>query len=270
MTHPAMSPEPGPGRTCRLCGTELESGSFRCGHCGATYGERNRCPHCGAIADIEPHRVLRYRCRVCGGPRVPLADNSLEPSGVEWPLLEQAQRARVRVAAWRVAAGVVGAFGLLSLFVTLLTLAFITPGVVATAALLTAVSIPLVLTAIAWTRARHHARDRDAALDQAWVTAASDVVQRQEQEVDARGLAKTLRIEEAQAEQLLARLDVENVVRARVTDAGELLYAPAGGRVRVKPAEPESHGPEPGPEAEPAEPEQPDAQRAAKRHAEHK
>ena len=102
MTHPAMSPEPGPGRTCRVCGTGLEPDSFRCAHCGATYGERNRCPHCGAVADVEPHKTLRYRCRVCGGPRVPLADNTIEPSGVEWPLLEEAQRARMRVAAWRV------------------------------------------------------------------------------------------------------------------------------------------------------------------------
>jgi predicted nucleic acid-binding Zn-ribbon protein len=243
-----MSPEPGPGRTCRVCGTGLEPDSFRCAHCGATYGERNRCPHCGAVADVEPHKTLRYRCRVCGGPRVPLADNTIEPSGVEWPLLEEAQRARMRVAAWRVAAGVVGAFGTLSLLVMLLTLAFITPGVLATTGLLAAVSMPLVLAAIAWSRARHHVRERDRAIDQAWVSAASDVVHRKDEELDARGLARTLRIDEAQAEQLLARLDVENVVRARVTDAGELVYTPAaGGKVRVS---------EPSPGAEPEEQEE--------------
>jgi len=254
-----MSPEPGPGRTCRVCGTSLEPDSFRCAHCGATYGERNRCPHCSAVADVEPHRTLRYRCRVCGGPRVPLADNTIEPSGVEWPLLEQAQSARTRVAAWRVAAGVVGAFGSLSLLVTLLTLAFITPGLLATTGLLAVVSLPLVLAAIAWSRARRYVRERDHAIDQAWVAAASDVARRTDEELDAQRLARTLRIDEAQAEQLLARLDVENVVRARVTDAGALVYSPsAGNKVRVS-------GPAPEAEPEQVEAAEAEAEPAAKR-----
>lgn len=235
MTHPAMSPDQGPGHTCRVCGAEMDEGSLRCGHCGATYGERNRCPHCGTIADIEPHAALRYRCRVCGGPRVPLADDSLEPSGAEWPQLKKAQSARMRVAAWRVAAGVVGAFGALSLFVALLTLAFISPGVLGTSLLLMAVAVPFILTAIAWSRARRHVKQRDEALDRAWLSAAGDVMRRTDKELDARGLAGVLRIDEDQAEQLLARLDVENVVRARVDDSGELQYsAAAGQKLRVQ------------------------------------
>lgn len=241
MTHPAMSPDPGPGHTCRVCGTPLEEGSLRCGHCGATYGERNRCPHCGAVADVEPHAKLHYRCRVCGGPRVPLEDESLEPSGVEWPLLKQAQKARAKIAAWRVAGGVVGAFGALSLFVTLLTFAFITPGVLATTGLIIAVSVPFVLAAIAWMRARRYVSERDTAIDQAWLSAASDVVERKDGELDAEGLARILRIDHDRAEQLLARLDVENVVRARVTDAGELKYAATtAGKLRVGEAEEEA------------------------------
>ncbi len=252
MTHPAMSPDPAPDHTCRICGAQLEKGSLRCAHCGATYGERNRCPHCSAIADVEAHPVLRYRCRVCGGPRVPLADNSLEPTGAEWPFLSQAQRARMGVAAWRVAAGVVGAFGALSLFVTLLTLAFITPGVLATAGLLTAVSVPFVLAALAWVRARKYARERDEAIDQAWVSAASDVVQGKDGELDAHGLARILRIDNDRAEQLLARLDVENVVRARVTDAGELKYSATAAAPRLRVGETTKETEEAGAE-EPAE-----------------
>ncbi len=169
-------------------------------------------------------------------------------------MLEQAQRARVRVAAWRVAAGVVGGFGALSLMVTLLTLAFFSPGVLGTALLLMTVSIPLLLAAIAWNRAQRYVRERDDAIDQAWLAAAGDVMQRTEHELDARGLAKTLRIDEAQAEQLLARLDVENVVRARVSADGELLYSPRAGhklRVPEQTAEPEAASEDESPAQEP-------------------
>ena len=230
MTHPAMSTEPGPGNTCRICGTVLAEGSLRCSHCGKTYGEHNRCPHCGSIADVEPNRALRYRCLVCGGPRVPVTDTSIEPSGRERAPLATAQHARLRIGAWRVAAAVVAAFGALSLFVTLLTLAFISPGVLATTGLLAAVSVPFVLAALAWLRARRYVRDRDAAIEQAWISVASDVLREKGGELDAREIASLLRLDEAQAEQLLARLDVESIVRTRVTDAGELLYSSSADR----------------------------------------
>ena len=134
MTNVALSGEPRADGGCRVCGAKLPEGSPVCAQCGAVHGERYRCPHCGAIADIEPAKALRYRCKVCGGPRVPSDDVAVKRSGAETPALERAQRAHRVAAAWRVGAGVVGGFGALSLLIALLVLGVVTPGVLGTAA----------------------------------------------------------------------------------------------------------------------------------------
>src|SRR4051812_37828668 len=64
--------EPEHGAPCRNCGQALPAGQSVCPACGAAEGEANRCPHCHAIADVQPHRTLGFRCLVCGGPRVAL------------------------------------------------------------------------------------------------------------------------------------------------------------------------------------------------------
>ena len=224
MKNPALSGEPGPGGTCRVCSGTLDE-SLRCRQCGAAYGEANRCPHCRSVADVEPHDTLRFRCRVCGGPRVPLEDPEVTRTGRELPLLAQAQRARMRSAAWKVGAASAGGFGLLSLLVALIVLGIASPGFIAILATLVLVSAPLLLAVLAWRQAGKSKKDVERALDDAWALVASDLMRQRGAELTAGELARSMRITEEQAELLLARLSVQDFVRARVTDEGDIAYS---------------------------------------------
>jgi len=232
VTNAALSGEPRADGGCRVCGTPL-AGALICGKCGAVHGERYRCPHCGAVADLEPHNVLRFRCKVCGGPRVPSDDVSVTRSGAETPELERAQRAQRVAAAWRVAAGVVAGFGGLSLLVALLVLVAVTPGVLGTLGAAIAVLVPFVLAWLFWRRGAAEAQKIGDALDEAWQRVAREVLDAHRGELTATQLGKALRTDAATAERLLARLGAHDFVRARVTDTGDVVYSSLGERVRV-------------------------------------
>jgi len=223
--NPALSGEPGPGGTCRVCGSKLAEGSLSCTNCGAAYGEQNRCPHCRSVADVEPSEQLRFRCRVCGGPRVPVDDARVVRTGREIPLLERAQRARMKSTAYRVGAGVVAAFGALSVLVSLLVTSLVNPGLWGVLGMLMVTSVPFVLAALAFGRSRGQARELAQALDQAWALVASDVLSSVGRELTSGELSKALRVPEAEADALLARLAASDFVHARVTEAGDLAYS---------------------------------------------
>lgn len=238
MTNSALSSDPSPGGKCRVCGSELPE-SLRCSTCGAAYGEGHRCPHCQSVAGTEPDGLLRQRCRVCGGPRVAIEDKSVVRSGREIKYLEEAQKERVRRAVLLASSGVVGGFGVLSVVVTLLVLLVASPGLIGTLAMLGAVSIPLVVSALAWMRARKHQNALDTALDRAWALAAEDVMLAKGKDLTAAELAKILRMEESEAESLLAELSASDVVQSQITSGGDVTYAPST-RVRVEANERES------------------------------
>ena len=90
--NPVISGEVGAGGRCKVCSGTL-SESLRCEQCGAVYGDKNRCPHCRSVADVEPAEPLRFRCRICGGPRVPVDDHEVVRTGREVPVLKQAKKA---------------------------------------------------------------------------------------------------------------------------------------------------------------------------------
>lgn len=234
MTHPALASEPPPGGQCRVCSAQLAQGSLHCTHCGATYGESNRCPHCRSVTEVEPSGALRFRCRVCGGPRVPVDDPDVVRSGREIKLLSSAQQARRRSAAWRVGAGLVAGFAALSLAVSLVVWLIASPGVLGALGLLVMLAVPVVLALLARRRAGAEARVQEHALDQAWALVAGDVLASRGGELNAADLARVLRIDEARAELLLGQLNVNDFVHARVTEEGDVVYSSrAPERLRV-------------------------------------
>ena len=201
-------------------------------------GERDRCPHCGVVADVEPARSLRFRCRVCGGPRVPLDDTTVQRSGRERKSLKVAQRLRFRHAAWWIAASALGSLGLLSVLVTLGVLLLVTPGFVASLVASLAAATPVALAAHAIRKTRQLRRELDARIAEAWRSVGEDVIASHPSEIDAEHLARALRIESEDAEQLLTDLSVHDVVRARVTDGGELVFATSDRAPRLRVEEP--------------------------------
>lgn len=236
VDNPVLSGEPTPGGACRVCGSKL-SENLTCPQCGAAYGEANRCPHCKSVADVEPSDAVRQRCRVCGGPRVPVEDPKVVRSGREIPVLKKARRSHLRGSGWALASGVIAGFGVLSLLVVLLVLAIASPGLIATFAALGAVAVPFLFAFLAWRRAKSARADLKGSLDEAWALVAGDVLAHKGEELTAGELAKLMRIEVAAAEQLLAELSVRDFVHARVTDEGDLAYSVPAPKLRIEDAE---------------------------------
>lgn len=202
---------------CRACAFEVPAGALRCPNCSAAQGPQDPCPHCRAEAGTAPHRELRWVCEVCGGPRVPRLDRSLSLSGRERPLLRKADAARKGRAGWRagaIASGLLLPFVLL--FFSVLTLVFGASFGLVLAAL--TLSLPVGgFMAYAISRASARGREIGPALDAAWMSAATDVAQ-QSHGITAASLAQKLGLEEAQAEELMALLDVNDALapRARI------------------------------------------------------
>jgi hypothetical protein len=200
---------------CSACGGALDS-LGHCAKCGAAFGEAYRCPLCQALSDVEPHATLYYRCRSCGGPRVPPTSSPL--SEPEIALLRSARSEQLRAAAFRAGSGFALASGALSFLVTFVVLLATSPALFAKLAALVASLVPFALSFFALRRGRQHARMLDAALQQAWLLAASRVAAAEAAAgavVNAAALAKALRIDEARAEFLLAEVSVQDFVQAR-------------------------------------------------------
>ncbi|WP_437588113.1 zinc ribbon domain-containing protein [Sorangium sp. So ce1000] len=228
---------PGAAR-CRVCAAALAPESDRCPQCGADQ-RAEACPHCSAVAGASAHPELRFQCDACGGPRVPLADDRIQRSGREAPLLHKARAAAAARSVWRavgVAASALLGFELF-LFAVLLLVLGASVGLFAAGLLTMAPVAAFSLWALR--RAKSRSREIAPALDAAWVSVASDVARQAEGPLTAGGLASSLRIAEPQAEELLALLEVNDVVRGAVSPAGEFGYAP---KLRVGAARGEDRG----------------------------
>lgn len=215
---------------CRACSAAVAAGATRCGRCGAMQSDALTCALCGAVADASPDDELRFRCDVCGAPRVPLSDTAIRRSGKEIPMLKRAEAAR-RARAWGRTGAIVGGLGLASvfLFFTALTLIFSS----ATIGILGVLFSAPFGALLAWSILRAKARGKEIApaLDAAWLAVATDVAEQTAGTLTARDLANKMRIDETQAEELLAQLTVNDILRSDVTDAGEVAY----NRLRVAP-----------------------------------
>ncbi|HEY3234403.1 MAG TPA: hypothetical protein VGJ84_06785 [Polyangiaceae bacterium] len=176
------------------------------------------------VSGIEPSSSFRYRCRVCGGPRVPLDDPGVKRSGREDKPLKAAQRAALRAGAWKVAVVLLSSFAMLSSVIAVLILLIARPGWIETASGLAVSGLPWAIAFIAWRRAKALRERQRAFLDQAWAIVAGDLLTSRPGEVTVHDLAHCLRLKDAEAELLLAELSRSEFVGARVSDAGEVVY----------------------------------------------
>jgi len=195
---------------------EVPAGAPRCPNCSAAQGPLDPCPHCRAEGGTSSDRELRWVCDVCGGPRVPRLDASMAYSGREAPLLRKADAARKARAGWRAAAI---ATGLLLPFVLLIFGALL---------LIFGASVGLVIVALlalgpigaflafALGRAGERGREIAPAIDAAWLSAATEIAQQGRSQLSAATLAQKLGIEEPQAEELMALIDVNESISPRV------------------------------------------------------
>lgn len=208
MTSPdaALAAQP---EACSACGGRLDA-LGRCAKCGAVFGEAYRCPLCHALADIEASPTLYYRCRVCGGPRIPPDGSPVSES--EAALLRTARSEQLRAGAFKAGAGFAAASGVLSFLVTSVVLLATAPAPFAKFAAFAGCLVPVVLAFFALGRSRIHAKKLDAALQGAWLLAASRLVAQAGGQISSALLATKLRVSEARAEFLLAEVSVQDLI----------------------------------------------------------
>ncbi len=200
---------------CSVCNETVSETTGRCEGCGAVYGEVHRCPHCRSIADVEASDALRFRCKICGGPRVVVDDPSIKREFGENAALDLARQAHTRRTAWQLGSAVVAGFGVVALLVALATLAVVSPGLGLTILTLLMVAAPFVFATLGFRKAKSATKERDTALDRAWTRVAKEIASAQP-DLTAKQLSKLMRIDEAHAELVLAQLSVDDFVRARV------------------------------------------------------
>lgn len=194
-----------------------------------------RCPHCGTVAVIERSSSLRWVCGVCGKARAPIDDAAIDRRFEEKDALAEATHLRNVARTWLAMSWAGFGFGALSLlFVTLATLVAKPGGVATVLAYLVALT-PAALGLFARKTGTEREKKVPVLLEQGFAAAAHDVV-RAKGKGTAREVAEVMRVDEAFADRLLARLSVEKDLRTRVSDEDAQLTfdAGAGEKVRVR------------------------------------
>jgi hypothetical protein len=204
-----MMSAPLASHTCRVCAASVPSDAPKCERCGAAQIDLGPCPLCNGQGGVSQHPELRFACDLCGGPRIPRLDPRVKSSGREVPLLRKTDAARKARAGYRglaAASGVALALTLIPFAVLLAVVGFKTllllPGLFFT-------GLFSGMLAVGLGRARARGNEITPALDGAWLAAATDVARQSPGQLTATDLGQKLGIEEAQAEELLALLDVD-------------------------------------------------------------
>ena len=209
----SMPPEPEPLNRvpCRNCGQQLPPGQSVCPACGAAHGEANRCPHCDAIADVEPHTALGFRCLVCGGPRVALDVAGVTPGERTRKALVDAGSEQTKHIMFSAAGLALTGLGGLALLIATVVVLSASPGLVATLATFLAAAVPFVAGLLALSRAATARNLRDEALRTAQISALGDV-QTVTGVLDAKRVTELMRLTPERAELLLAEASIATLL----------------------------------------------------------
>lgn len=222
--------------SCATCGATMPAGEARCPTCGTTRGEEHRCPFCRAVAKPEADPIMRWKCPVCGGPRIPQAGegNTEDVLGH----LKAARSARSSQLVWKTS-GLLGAgFGVLALLILTGVFMIASPPLTAMIAGYVLGLLPVGFAGLAWSKSKSKSPRISSELDAAWFDAAKALLGRRGT-TRASELADALKIPQAEAEKMLVRLASQDDVRPDVTEGGDLavsLRPHARVRVQAEPA----------------------------------
>jgi hypothetical protein len=149
----------------------------------------------------------------------------LELSQREAPHLKRAKRAHRAQLLYRalwIVSGVIGGFCFLLTVLVLLGFSALASG---WASLLFFPALPLLLAFWARRRTLHSQATQREALDDAWTSTAHEILDASHEELTSTQVAEAMLTDETHADQLLARLNVDDHVRSRITDDGEVAYS---------------------------------------------
>jgi hypothetical protein len=208
---------------CSACGHDTfvvgANGGGQCTRCGYASGESNRCPHCGAVARIEGSGENAV-CAVCGGPRI----NGNFGGETAANALKEKKKALSNARLASVATVVQATFAAIA---TLIGLAIMPASLVGKLIVFLIAATPILLAMRSRSRATKAREVAKNAGDRAWQAAAEDAAVHSKSGITVNALAKTLGIEQPQAEKLLTSLAVNDRTRIDVGDDAEVRYSVA-------------------------------------------
>ena len=214
------SDPPTTSHACSVCGAAMPEDAERCEVCGATQGERHKCPFCGVVAQPQPHPSLRFVCPACGAPRIPTTTDTQTSSAVA-KALGTVRSAKSSQAVWKLASGLLGAFGGLTILLLVGVSLIASPSLLSLLAASVVTAMPLAFAALAWWKAAKRKEQVEGALDEAWMLAANDLIEARGS-IQAPQLAEAFGIEANVADDLLTRLAARSEIATDVTDDGNL------------------------------------------------
>jgi hypothetical protein len=159
-------------------------------------------------------------CAICGGPRI--AGNRGGPEAVKALQEQKRQLGAARLAS--VGTVVQAAFAAAA---TLIGLAILPASIAGKVIVFAIALVPLLMALRSRSRATTARANAKAASERAWQAAAEEVAAEAEGGVTASALAKTLGVEEAEADRLLTSLAVHDRTRVDVGDDAEVRYSVA-------------------------------------------
>jgi hypothetical protein len=170
-----------------------------------------RCPHCQSDADVRPNADYRFKCNLCGRPRVPLAASVTGSDAETNALLKQGHRSRLARIGWQLASvGFAGVSALLAIIAIGAGTAF-DWGWFATTMSAFALA-PLVACVLAFRAAGKAAEASRQSIEQAWQAAANRLFVAAGGRVTAKEFAEQLRIDVDYATQLMAGAEVQQLL----------------------------------------------------------
>lgn len=188
------------------------------------------CPHCRSNADVRPSSDYRYKCHLCGRPRIPIDARLGKTGPAAAASLKQAHRSRLARIGWQLSgvgfAGVGALMGVLSLGFLFTEWGLLTKGLMMLFTL-----VPIVISVLAFSAGKKARQQSRQSLDEAWQIAVSDMFRALGGKLTAHQLSQSLRIDEeyamqllteAEVQQLLAPSEMADPVRIRVAEEGDL------------------------------------------------
>lgn len=215
--------------SCSVCGASMDKDTSRCPNCGVTRGEQHRCPFCRVVVEPEPDPKVRFRCRACGAPRVPLKNAADRLSKAVVEQLGAARRSRASTVAWTAASVAAVAFGLLSVLVLTGVFAIAHAPLIPVLVGYAMAALPFLFGVLGWRNAVRRDAEMRTALDSAWLEAAREFTTSRGI-VRAEELSEALHLGPAEAQEMLVKLATLEEIRSDVTEAGDLAVS-----VRVAP-----------------------------------
>lgn len=226
MSTGTSSNSPHEAPPCAICGGIVDGGSNTCTRCGANASKVGRCAHCQAVASVQAHRELLWKCSVCGAAR--LTQEQCESIDALQRSLSDATRAHNLARLSRIVTYFGAGLGLIGLFFALAIKLAFSPGDGTSWALFGLPSLALLFTLVSWLKSRGFGQSRDAFLDNAYSLAIVELLSKGACGTTSSRLAAALGIETRRAERLLASLNVRDDIESEVTDDGQIAYFTRG------------------------------------------